>query len=1090
MTPDAASRDPIAPILDGDVAIEDAAVVDRISAAERHALTADQFLIPEREALPVDTKGRWRAARGRIFNEHGLSDEERERLVAKWKRIGRAKGWLSAQDALNDAAIDDGRELLMDVTDATLEVIEDAAGKPLKLRIRLSKANVRNLNERIYPRAIVADAVREAQARLRSNPHAKPTMQWTHPPAKFDQQGNVIGWAEDPGKYIAVIDAIYLAGDGRLMIDTTFLDTEYGRSIAAKYRAGARTPVSLRATGHLRYALVDGRRTGIATSLTIHGGDFLDNPAMLDAGPEYELTDEVINDALSVEEERHMNELEQLKAQVKHLLDAQTAPKDGKIEALEKKITDLEMERDKMKIAADKGEKGKREEDEKKEDEVKDAATAKAIADLQGKVNAYEQAIADQAAAAKAATEKVKVGAIVDAVKASADYARFTAPMREMIATRVAKATTEGEAQQALADAMESFDAAIASAKLAASGFGPNAHAPAGNVAGALPTPGLEITSNPTPWMAVADKYDAACRDYERRSVGPRPDPSLRKQNKGFIDQMMKEIPQIVMGDGRLYGEALTDSANALVRNEPGNRIVISDSAKGPIAIPLTDATGTTQLWNQPTITIALLMQQFFAMEALGFVGGIGPQGFEQRQFNGKIGSVLKVPVEVRQLAAGSQNLPYWSDGLLSPEGMGINELKLQINWLDFIPNWRRIGFTLTADAEKALMNGPLNYAAWARHAYHVSLLKAQAIDLAIYEEMLLASAEVDAVRITNEVPSLNEWVYSAGGNVAFSGGVYPIAPFALQYGANVVAILQLRNGGASPVVAKKVLIPTVRPRPVQNDLTTQGQPVATTPVNAIVLSAINGTPQFMGYLDGNQQIQPFYINGVAQPCTFAVDWLNGVLCFNAASGADATHLPTSVSYSYETNYDQFQLYGVTLGSGITPQEFYSNLLAQMDLTASFMGSYPRVMPPDFTIMSLASAVPIQNAQTFWKLVSPEGSRLKDPKLTSNMQFAVRDNIELAKINAPWSAQDARMLFGRLGGSKYGIDTPAELQGPYPDYMTTGGAGSPVMMLDNKKAYLRENSVICSPQVTDQSGKVINPLYRTLIIRSFAIQSP
>lgn len=69
-----------------------------LRAAERRALPLSAFLLPAERALPVHDEGHWRAARGRIVNYPG----QQKALIAKWERIGRAKGWLKKEESHSD----------------------------------------------------------------------------------------------------------------------------------------------------------------------------------------------------------------------------------------------------------------------------------------------------------------------------------------------------------------------------------------------------------------------------------------------------------------------------------------------------------------------------------------------------------------------------------------------------------------------------------------------------------------------------------------------------------------------------------------------------------------------------------------------------------------------------------------------------------------------------------------------------------------------------------------------------------------------------------------------------------------------------
>jgi hypothetical protein len=152
---------------------------------------------------------------------------------------------------------------------------------------------------------------------------------------------------------------------------------------------------------------------------------------------------------------------------------------------------------------------------------------------------------------------------------------------------------------------------------------------------------------------------------------------------------------------------------------------------------------------------------------------------------------------------------------------------------------------------------------------------------------------------------------------------------------------------------------------------------------------------------------------------------------------------------------------------------YYDQLLEQIDNTAALMGSYPRFVAPDLVLGSLKAMVKAKNARIFWKFVSPRGS---DLILTKN-DVAERNGLNYCQHNAPWSAGDGRLLLTRRGSTKYGVDTPFEVEGPFPSYGPNQG------IKDSMKIKGSEYSVICTPQVTNEAGTVINPVARSIFFR-------
>ena len=153
---------------------------------------------------------------------------------------------------------------------------------------------------------------------------------------------------------------------------------------------------------------------------------------------------------------------------------------------------------------------------------------------------------------------------------------------------------------------------------------------------------------------------------------------------------------------------------------------------------------------------------------------------------------------------------------------------------------------------------------------------------------------------------------------------------------------------------------------------------------------------------------------------------------------------------------------------------WYDTFLQQLTLSSAIMGSSPRFKKPNLAIFSLNSSTYVENARIFYKWASPDGTKLID---TGNT-FGQRSNMNLSKINAPWVAGDGRVLLTQKGSTRYGIETPYNLEGPYPMYDANQN------IIDAKLWYGRENSVMCTPQVRDNSYNIINPVSRTIVISS------
>jgi hypothetical protein len=481
-------------------------------------------------------------------------------------------------------------------------------------------------------------------------------------------------------------------------------------------------------------------------------------------------------------------------------------------------------------------------------------------------------------------------------------------------------------------------------------------------------------------------------------------DPSLRKCNRQFVDKILEKYEKAV------GGKVLTDSVQGFE--------MLNDSV----------SVSTGQLLNQPTILTAVLVQAFQDVESLQFMMS---DVFE--------GSEWRLPVETFTSAA-TANLATGLLDILVPEGNGIPESSINLAWQSYSPQWRRNAVSLTTDVVNQLKSGPAKYEAIARAIYHIGEDKRRKLDNASYYEMIASSDEYAPLIISGEA--------------ATSGALT-----AVSNGTNVTYKYNLTLKGAASGALTAGTNPIVRPR-IKNQIQANGgvQPVTTNPFTVTVSG---GPTQVMGYLDANGNV-------AGTGATYAVDWENGVVYFNSASGVSASNLPT-FSYSGVTNYDRWSM---TVPSGTTAEIYYNTFLQRLTNTSAIMGSSPRFKKPNLALFSLNSAAYIENAQMFYKLAQPDGTKL----ITTGNYFGERAGMNLAKINAPWVAGDGRVLLTQKGSTRYGIETPYQIEGPFPKY------DSNMNIIDAKVWYGRENSVLCTPQVTDVNGNVINPVSRTIKI--------
>jgi hypothetical protein len=645
-------------------------------------------------------------------------------------------------------------------------------------------------------------------------------------------------------------------------------------------------------------------------------------------------------------------------------------------------------------------------------------------------------------------------------------------------------------------------------------------------------TPHSPVTTRERPpaYMEHVDRLCAAADEWRQRTQNfdPSQMASRRKHNRKFIEKLLEE-EATRNGKYKSLEEKFAAEDALLSGGEKAFMDCIDKAGAGY------DSVTISNMLNQPTISSFLIVQTFQDMEALQFVDGIGPGlnagagGWELtgNTSNDGIGSVLKIPVETYTPPTGSGVYSQFFDGgLLSSENAEIDEATVNIVWLPFAPSWRRIGISPSREVIKAMGNGPLNYPVVARSLYNIAADKSRRIDRALLNEMIFTSDEVNAVSVSGELISATN--YLAQNTVGINTGVLTVNlnpakaavaavaagdPF-VTYGSaavasNIVGAIRLKGpvGGipgspsaTAPAFGSSYYGPygdafaggtiICRPR-VRVSLSDAGA-VTTTTDFAHTFVNNGSTTLVLGYIDDTGNIQNLPGGGTANA---AVDYERGLLLITAAlAGGTASAQPftatggtaavlalnaareLTMGYWYATNYDQFPLTGVALPVGVSRNEYLDSILAQVDKTAAFMGSYPRFVQPNMAIVSLNLSAEITPATIFYNLNSPKETEL----YPTDSFFAARNGVGFARINAPWAALDKRILVGRRGATKYGIDTAFELRGPY--MVPSNGK-----MRSRESYYGEENSVICTPQVKsdpyNNPQKVVNPVYRTIAIR-------
>ncbi len=875
----------------------------------------------------------------------------------------------------------------------------DAAGPGRGPRLRLlsSKANT-VINRRVYPLALVRPAISELRPKARSgqvfaeSPHPKP----------IRQDGKVVGYESNPDRRISRITNVEVNDRGEVWTEHEFQTTALATEVYDSFKSrSGKYGISQRAIGETERRKVQGQDLKVAKAIRILAYDFVPNPALTDTVSAFEVL---------LDSELQPSTDNPAAPELAHPADAASREE---ITAMSEKVPAPESAAAPAQVSAAAPPPALSAEDR--------ATLAKASAIIEADARRKETEAA-----------RAEVAVFAGSPEVATAIAGFPEEARILIAGRVAAASTKAEAETALAAEIEMVSRITSIAKLAAQGYhqpGAGQGATTSTAAQTVDVSGVQVTGNPTPHLEVARRFGEAYDAHARQVANFQPDPGLRKANQYLINRLLAKTESV-------HGKALLDSAEALLDSNRNGWEAFTDAASND----------TNNLWNQPTISTVLFIQQFQDLVFLELVDGMGPDSFVQRNFNGKLGSVLRVPVETYSPPPDSLSLPGYDNGLLVGEDTGIPEASVDTAWLEFAPQWRRVAASLTKDAAVAMKNGPLNYDALVRIVYHMTEDKRRRLDRALAEEMLAIADEYQAVRVNAEA-------VAAGNLVANTGN-------AKLYGSTVAAYAKLIGSGTSGAPAGD---PLVRARTTVT-LPANGAPTKTIINQTLVTAPAN---QVQGYLDGNSQIASF---PDAPGATYAVDFNNGRICFTAASGVDAQHLPTA-SYTFVTNYDTFSL---AVPQGVENNLYYNRLLEQIDATYALMGEFPRFRAPNLCIGSLSAMKAVINAQLFYKLASPETARLAP---TSRNMIAERNGIDYFRHNAPWSAGNGRLLLTQRGSTKLGVDTPFEIEGPFPTYASNG------QIKDTKVIKGSENSVVCTPQVQDQAGNVLNPVSRSIYFR-------
>lgn len=487
----------------------------------------------------------------------------------EWKYRGDTKadeaastiGADGAQDArfLTDSAagvdVFVGPSILLDAGDP-------ATGRPMRRRFRVSRANYRNHNNRVYPWDHIADAVRAANediAAIRLDPG-----EMYHPEAYRAPSGAVM-FKSAFERQVFKWEKFHLADDGTVYGDAAILEhTPAGAIIAGHLRNGVAVPVSVRwltPNGLATRTLADGARVEVPNKpLRIKTVDAVPNPAMEDA---HDVT------ALDAAEITRILEAPPQEASSVSGPGA-TTQNDGAQGAQEEETMDLKQILEALKTPE---------------------GQALLKETLGAQFDSVRVAAENWQASQAEQVRKDAVKAVVD----GADLSRFNDQTRKVITDAVLKAGTPEQAMTILDTQMALADNMASQMNLARLGYPPGARVGAVRV---------DSVTEGKPWRSAVDKMKVAF-DETARGQGILPDPTMRKLNAAAVAKMIERYEA-------QNGRALYDAVQAI----GDATLTIADDR----TLSMADAATTTALvLNQPLVQMAIIEQAFQDMEALQF---------------------------------------------------------------------------------------------------------------------------------------------------------------------------------------------------------------------------------------------------------------------------------------------------------------------------------------------------------------------------------------------------------------------------------------------------------------------------------------
>jgi DNA-directed RNA polymerase subunit M/transcription elongation factor TFIIS len=905
-----------------------------------------------------------------------------------------------------------------------------------RVRFKATQANVVNSNSRLYPYNVLNDSVEKSNELVKSN---RMIGESPHPKHFIGKQGQVVFDTQIDNSVIKIYNQ-FIDEKGTVYVDAEVLDTAKGKDLKALIDAGVPVGISMRALGDSVRKQINGVMVDVATKLDIQSYDVVMNPATPGCEVVQVLTDSQVAEVLADDVQITVPNCPSCSSP----LTPQDPDGDGDLDFYScESCKEVYIPEENYRVSTVASQSLRKLPNDSDWDGYDLARQYKMNMAKTNDPNAMTDG------KNKGDEEDVKLEDILKAMQDSPEFQALIEAKAKAIAQPAldaAQAQADAEAKaQALQKAKEETKAFTDSkleelkSKLPEEVLTLMADsvkdATDKEVAGAIIDSMVNVYSK----TSAKANLDSLGFDGTQTGEGGAVRVQVTNEQKPWgrqvhelldsLDRMGEEFGHSHDESIRKYNKKFIDQIMDKFEKQVGYE-AMKDSAAIVDSMVATDSVSvsTAQLLNQPTIQQALLVQSFQDVESLQFLAA---ETFE--------GAEVRWPVETFTSAATVNPTTGLTD-LLVGEGTGIPESQINLAWLTFNPSWRRNAISLTTDVVNTLKSGPAKYDAITRGIYHISFDKRRKLDNLAYLEMVMASDEYQPLVVASE---------TASGIGASAGQVT-----AVSNGTNVVYKYNLTNGGAANATAGTN--PVVRPRTKTQILPSgQTQQVTSNPFTV----KVSGSPLTMGYLDAN---------GNVQAGTYAVDFENGIVYFTAGAGIDASHLP-NFAYSAVTNYTRWS---TTVTGGLTADQYYNTLLQTITQQVQLMGSAPRFNKPNLAIMSLNASQYIENAAMWYKLNSPDLGSLTGGG-TSNM-FGSRSGVNFARINAPWVAGDNRILLTQKGATRYAIETPYQIEGPYPKYDSNGN------IVDAKLFYGRENSVMATPQTIDSNGNIINPKSRSI----------